>query len=494
MKFTRILALVLAILMILPLVVACGNKNDDKGNQDVVGTLAPTGTDDAGNVIDLDPKLEAKDYKGYVFDIVSHVEEPYVADEILGMAVNDAVYERNSYIEQKYNIEISCTKVAEAGYLSKVEAVNLSSLYDEIDLLAPGVSYAYQLASQGHLMELTDIPNLNLDKPYWWQYVMDDTSIGGKNYFSINDSCQRSFYQIAVCIFNKDIMLNNKIENLYDLVESGDWTLEKMMEISRSAYSDTTGDGVSLDDTFGLTGNSWMTDCFVYGWNYILVDKDENQMPRFRLSDIAANQKFFDAFEKLTSFFHDPTTLYGEKQTHVSNGRQVVPQETFEDGRCLFWVESIGWTENLRKLDLAFGLLPVPKIDKDQEMYTNGIHSWTSATVCVLTSAETMDIDRTGRIVEDMAYASNYYVRPAYYDVLLKGQTVYDEESYDMLTYILDNVRVDLAVVLRQAGLTLLDDFRNFATNQEKAASRIERYMSSYSTIIDRVKTQYGAQ
>ena len=491
MKTTvRLLVLLLALVLAVGCFASCGNKNGngtESGTANGTGEGTTSGSDGSEEQTDsLKPDLEAIDYGGYEFRILTHNDEQFLAEDYIGTPINDAVYARNIYLEEKYQILLQVDTCAENGYLNKVEAATMGGVENQYDLVNAAVSYAYQLAYNGYLREVSEYPHVNFEKPYWWKNVLDDTSIDHKNYFTINDACLRSFYQMSCIMFNKTIAKNNQMPDFFAMVDDGSWTLDEVIRFSKDAYFDATGDGYTLDDTFGSTGNSYMTDCLIYGWDMLFVPKNDLDIPELAVS---TNQKFLDAFDKVTAFFNDPTTLYGEgnlaKSSGKSNYRQTVPQPTFEEGRCLFWIESLGWVEYLRGLDnLDFGLLPVPKVDEEQKTYTNCMHAWTSSGISVLKTVT--DMDRTGRILEDMAYSSSQYVRPAYYEIMIVGHTIRDEDSYRMLPYILNNIRVDLAMVFRQSGFTLVDDLRALATNN-RPSSQLQRSMNAYKIILERI-------
>lgn len=477
-KTVRALTLLLVLLMLLASVVSCTEKPVVQPSDDSTSTTPVSGDEN-------DPNLAPVDYEGYEFCILTHDEEGFWAEEDLGRPINDAVFRRNTYLEEKYGIVIKVETCTFNGYLSKIERASMGDITDAFDLINASMAYAYQLSTKGYLLEMDQYPVVNLTRSYWWQNVLEDTSVAGKNYFAINDSCLESFYQMSVVIFNKTIAAAQEMENFFDMVKEGDWTLEAFCALSKEAYTDATGDGVTLDDTFGTTGNSYMTDCLIYGWDMLYVEKNENNLPVLNISD---NQKFFNAFESVVALFNDKTTLYGEFQSG-QNARQTVPEETFRSGRSLFWVESLGWAETLRAIGLPFGLLPMPKIDKEQQEYTNCIHAWASTAISVLKVST--DLTRTGTILEDMAYISQKEIRPTYYDIILNGRIVYDAESYEMLPYILDNIRVDLAMVFRQSGFTLVDDLRTIATNNSNAAARLPRYLNSYRIILERLTESF---
>ena len=100
------------------------------------------------------------------------------------------------------------------------------------------------------------------------------------------------------------------------------------------------------------------------------------------------------------------------------------------------------------------------------------------------------NLDFIGRIVEDMAYQSSFIVRPAFYDVLLEGQIVRDEESAEMLDYIFNNIKIDFAMVLRYVDMTLIDDLRVLLqTPGTSVSSALKRKINGYKVVVDKAIT-----
>ena len=134
----------------------------------------------------------------------------------------------------------------------------------------------------------------------------------------------------------------------------------------------------------------------------------------------------------------------------------------FRENRALFWIELIYGVLQQRDMDADFGLLPMPKYDEKQEQYASYIHTINSSAVAVpITNS---DADLTGRILEDRAYQSGLIVRPAYYDVTLKGKVSRDNDSGDMLDIIYYNVKLDMAVLLAER-LPVDNNMRSFLVN-----------------------------
>ena len=116
MKKTRILSAVLTSLLLLSVLIACG---EDGSSKPVGDTAAPVpGADAVEEVTTEDegePDLPEKDFGGDTFNWLvcgetnAYVEKHIIVEEMDGEVVNDAVYERNRAAEEKFNCKITAT-------------------------------------------------------------------------------------------------------------------------------------------------------------------------------------------------------------------------------------------------------------------------------------------------------------------------------------------------------------------------------------------------
>jgi hypothetical protein len=92
--------------------------------------------------------------------------------------------------------------------------------------------------------------------------------------------------------------------------------------------------------------------------------------------------------------------------------------------------------KNLRAMETDFGILPYPKFDEKQEAYYTRLGGGDLFFTGITSTKE--DLERTSAILEAMACDSLKTVVPAYYDIMLKTKLARDEESEEMIDYIID--------------------------------------------------------
>ena len=75
-------------------------------------------------------------------------------------------------------------------------------------------------------------------------------------------------------MFNKKIVSDLSLESPYDLVKSGEWTIDKFASMSRGISADLDGDGeLDENDRYGFACNLYGSDCFLFGSDYSISKK-----------------------------------------------------------------------------------------------------------------------------------------------------------------------------------------------------------------------------
>lgn len=455
-------------------------------------TTAETGTETAAAVeeteVSLDPMIEAIDCGGRTYTILSRLSDgsnycypyhEYLAEEATGEAINDAIFQRNTFLEEKYNLVFSMPEEADMEGIVKKTVTAGDAIYDLINIPP---QQGYNLSVAGMLRNMNNIPHIDITKPYWRASVMENTSTGGRNYFFVGDLNLASLNGVGVVFFNKELAQSMQITDLYDTVRDGKWTFDTFTEYCRGVTSDLDGDGVlNGKDKFGLTVNGFVWQPFFAGTGSRIIDKDEGDIPVLHWD----TEENINAISRIVNFVNDRESVilvnqFPELQTAGGWGQASI--DMFSENRALFWIEIIYGVHQLRTMDKDFGILPMPKYDENQDQYASYIHAgWTSGISMPITNTED---DLAGRLIEDLAYQSSITVRPAYYDVTLKGKVSRDNDSGDMLDIIYSNINLDL-VTLMASRLPVDNNMREFLIkNNTSFTSTIASLKQKCETIL----------
>ena len=404
--------------------------------------------------------VEEKNYEGREFRVITHpyngvewtLHEVYSEGEN-GEILNDKIFERNLYLQEKYDINIVVTN--KTNFLDEVQQTVLAQ-DDAYDLALPGLDKAFTWSASGYLTEVSDIQHLNLDQPWWNQSILTDTSINNKNYILLGSHNLLAYDSVGVLFFNKGLLDKYNIEAPYEAVHDGKWTFDNMIALCLDVSTDLDGNNLFDEkDAYGLGINSYGALTFSYGAGASFTEKDKDDLPYFKL-----DEKFVAFFQKfVTAINEGNAVMYGED---YGTNRITYIKNAFEEGRMLFYNEMFNRTSMLREMEMDFGLVPMPKADELQDGYRNFIHQSNSSVTCI--PATVTDYDFVGRILEDMAYYSHYHVYPAYIDTAIKSKYLRDEESAEMADIILNSIVFDFALT---TSSPIIGQLRTMLTNND---------------------------
>jgi len=473
------------LMLIVAQLAACG------GTAASADTSASETTPAETTAASFDPQIEAKDYGGAEFRIGTVRINGYewntndlTAESENGEQLNDEIFKRNSRISEKYNLllntEIVGTQDEVKSAVSKAVAAG-DATFDAVD---NGLSSNMYHAVSGELMDLGSVPHLDLTKPYYNQQMTSDLMIGGKNFLAVGNLNVQAAFASGIVYFNKQMAADNQLDDPYQLVEDGKWTLEKMAELSRSVYSDLNGNNEYDElDQYGLTYNNFAWQILFYGSGEKFVKQDSDGDLYFDRE----NPRLTDILQYMIPLGHEKdTVLYSENFKHIGgNYRVTVCQNAFNEGRALFWLEAMYGVPTLRNMERDFGILPTPKFEETQEKYSCFVHPNNATSIVIpLTCA---DPDRAGRVIEDLMYDSDA-VQDAFVETTLKGKYARDNESAAMIDLIMGAITADYALTLNNSGLSIDSSIRTLMNKGDtNIASFFDKNYSSWQAALDKI-------
>ncbi|MBQ9131682.1 MAG: hypothetical protein IJX62_04355, partial [Clostridia bacterium] len=263
---TKVLALVLAMLMLLSLA-ACnsGNDNGDQ-NTDANATNTTAPADGGEETSDPDKTEETTDaadawgahlpqktYNNEEFVVMFRNNLRYVnaimIDQITAQStsVERAVYQRMASIEETYKVKFDYQLANDDNSQMMTTLSGYSKTgTDQIDLFgAHAMNIPWTLAINGCLYEWGDLDLIDLDAPYWNQNAKENFSTpGGKIFFITGDMIYLTVATAFCMFFNEDIITNiNGLDLPYDLVRNDEWTFEEFQRYVLTTSDNMDGDG-----------------------------------------------------------------------------------------------------------------------------------------------------------------------------------------------------------------------------------------------------------
>ena len=437
MKKYRILSLILALLM-LSGVAACGDNAS--GTQD--STTPSANSDNTETTPDttaeLKPDLPDKKFDGYEFNIANTVagwsvynNEHIVVEEENGEVLNDAIFNRNRHVEDKYGVKLIETVVDDAS--SEITKTVMAD-DDQYDLVVS--TYNLWLGPE-YLVDWNTLSYTDLSKPWWDQNYIEATSVDGKLCSMVGNIMITHMDSVLAMFYNQKLASEYKLPDLYEIVRKGEWTLPKYFELTKDITSDTNGDGTFDDrDRYAFVGLDGIRR-LASGVELDYLKKDKDDIPQTNFGD----QKLIDALTKLREYnsLHKPEIYNARTGTDPNTGgdgdRAVF--RLFMNDQALFYVHGLGSAQMFRDMKSDFGVIPTPKLDETQENY----FIQPDITKCMAIPTSASDLERTSIILEALAYEGYSYLRPLYYETMLQNKYLRDNESIEMLDeYIYTNI------------------------------------------------------
>lgn len=417
---------------------ACGEQ-DSKRLQDTDVTADPEITEETT----LYSMPAAQDFDGYHFTILSKYNSElqlYDSAEQDGTTINDIIYTRNRKTEEIYNIVIAVVTSDDAG---KIIAGSVAANDDVYDAASYFTREMLTGVSSGYYSDLMQIGTLQTDQPRWDARSVDGLTVNGKLFLVSGDIYTRDDIVEMLIIFNKTLYRSYYSDNLYESVKGGNWTLEKMRTLALSVNTDLDGDGKLGDgDRWGLLGDV-ATPYYLYiGSGYSAIQKTDGEYVT-----AVDTQRSFGILENILTLV---TSGDGMRISEKVKGGYDGAEKMFTGGQVLFSVGLFEAASRFRDLKDDFGFLPIPKYEESQNGYYCPVH-WANTPIGIPVTVG--DIERSGLILDALAYESFLTLTPALYEVFLSEKVARDEESKEMIDLIRDSKVYDLDYIADITGL-----------------------------------------
>ncbi|MCL2518828.1 MAG: hypothetical protein FWF15_09720 [Oscillospiraceae bacterium] len=461
MKKTKSIAILLLILLFGSiLITACSNtsdnstdtENNENGNtENNEGTLLNVPTD--------------KNYNGYTFSINSYSHSAYRgehhAEALTGDLVNDAVYDRNKNVEELFNVKIN-TVIGVWGNDECRSLITKSVLAgdDDFDMFTGNTYNMTFLSAEGYFLRISEVPHINYKSPWWNQYIYNELSVGNNVYLMTGDIALSNYGQISCIFFNKKYIVDYSLQDPYQLVYDNKWYIDTLIAMTKDFWIDLNGNGVRdgiwendeetmqfTDDLYGIYSQMASIYAIANHWVPITTKNADNYPEVSFYSTRTATM-----FDKLKDYFiNSQGSLCPDGWTDYT---------VFANGGCIFMPHVIHQTTYayMRESNVDYGIVPVPKYDENQKDYRT-----CGGGLVVAVPLTIKDAERTGMVMEALAYYGREFVYPAYLEKTITQKGTRDNDAQKMLEIILNSVYYNFGVAFsgfQGYGYSLLEYFK----------------------------------
>lgn len=433
------------------------------------------------------------DFEGAVYTFATNSDEQYpnyIGDELNGETVNDVQYERDVWVESTYNVSIEYINYFGKD-LNQAVRTQVMAGDSTIDCLEAAMSNCLgTLSTEGLLYNLRDVDELDLDASWWSQTMNDEFTINDKLYTTTGPVAFSYYYSPRLVAYNLRLADEYKLDDLYEVVESGKWTLDYMYDSMKSVTNDLDGDGaMGEDDMWGASVDEYSAAGFYISAGGTQTSIASDGSPVFHFDE----DKNYTIIEKVASIIGNAEiTQKAEKLASRSGSYNILDKVyTFKNGHALYLgygAQAIAFY--LRDMQDDYGILPVPKYDENQENYITFGNAFVPAYIALPANNNRQSMN--GILLNTLGYISQRDVQPLVSSVMLKGKAARDEGSIKMIDIIYEDIYLDLNSCYNFGNSFIL--LRDITMgNKENFKSGWESIKSSAETSFGKLIEQFDA-
>ena len=328
----------------------------------------------------------------------------------------------------------------------------------DFDIVSAHSLVGQDLFVQDLLADLNEVNYLDFSKPWWPGQLTEAATVGKKLGFASGDISTNMLWYMTVMFYNVSLAETYGIEDLHDVVLSGEWTLEKMETVIKNTYKDVNASGIKdVGDTFGLYCPRTTLASFLFGSGIRVIDHDEDGMPK--VSDDYGSEKTMNVVENLCIMYYDTDDAMTSSEYNGTS---------FAAGDYVLYSNYAHNAANTFK-DVAFDMsvLPFPKYDESQENYIT-TESFSYSIYMIPSDAKNKDM--SGAVIEALASSAYRTTTPAIFEMSLKVKYALNNKTSQVYDLIKGNICFDLG---RMFGASLDNQthvaFRNAIANNERS-------------------------
>ena len=359
------------------------------------------------------------------------------ASELTGDPVSDAIFERNKYVENRLNVEISVKEEnsSDSFFIVNKVATLVQSGSTDYDVVTSPCWVLLDQALSGYYANLATTEYMDLTQPWWTQDFNESTSYNGIQFAAAGHILLSTYSSAFATAFNQNLFIEANQPFLYEYVENGTRTLDKQASLAPIFHRDN-GNGVqdANGDYYGFVSALQSSiDCYWASCEVDMIRKNEDG--DFELALDA--ERLHEVAEKVLYLFYQT-----EDATYLEPNYDIAGM--FAKGTSAMATIMLGAMEEaaMRNMEDIYGIVPIPRLTEDQKDYRSSLgHGFTVLAIPTTIKGDRMN--SVSAVLEAMASASYNIVKPVYYETTLRTKLASDPKCSAMMDLIIDNLRTD---------------------------------------------------
>lgn len=421
---------------------SCRNENStftDGTQSDTYNAVS----EDKSVETDVSP-LPDNTFDGRSFTIFqcTHLVTEHYAPEANGDVLNDAIYERNITIADKYGIDLQFT---DTDYNKFPDYVRNAVLANDAayDMLSGHAVFTSRLISENVFMDFKTVPYIRdgLEYDWWNRNVVKDLSLKNKVFLIAGDIGYFNIGHVEGILFNKKLFDDANFPYPYEMVIDHSWTYDNYANIIKDANKDLDGDGKMTGgaDLFGFSSMQLFADVmFFFNFGGSSITKDENDIPTLNFNNEANVKRIETGYKWLIE-----NTTYQPPYPGQNDYTLEASHIAFKNNLAYTFCTMLKNLSVFRDMNTDYGVVPFPLLDENQENYISQIDGGTSMVALPITC----DSEFSGLVIEALARGSTNTVVPAFYESTLLGKYSRDEMSVEMFKILRETTHYDLGYI-----------------------------------------------
>lgn len=431
----KLIALLLALLMVSVLFVSCSNEN---GNEDTTTAAADTAadtepeeTEDPTIILEIpaEHNYGGKDFVLYTWS--NQTQWEWDSEGTNGETMNDAIWSRRIKTEELLGVKIVLEKQIgdwdnRNSFIAKLDA-NVSTNLHSFDAVSQYTPAAGIGAIKKLYKDLMDIETLHTEKKWWPGDITESAAVNGRLYFITGDITPTLIRNMSCVMANLEMCEQYQLPDIYELVDNKQWTLEKFEEIATGHVASLNGNGE--EKYYGVTiSNNVTYDGLFYSGAFKFVEANPDgtlvMSPDLYGEDIIT---WFDAAQKF---------LFGHEDVEL-----LAVNTAFTSGHAIFHLGQSSDIQNyMRDVTFQFGIAPFPIRNPEQDGYHTISGYWNSMFSIPI---DVSDEQMSGTVLEVLGYFGYDVMTPAFYIDSFQYKFLNSAENARMFDLLHDTMTYD---------------------------------------------------